>query len=105
MLRSVFEASLTTFWAASSQLVGDSDRISITLTIFAIVVLLFLYRVLRATRLLQIPRSPQGRPFFTGSHWSTRHRLRLPRCLSIRFPALRRIFLFPCPFPSRPTAA
>src|SRR6266536_1620174 len=43
MLRSVFDASLTTFCAASSQFFGDSDITSITLTIFAMdVILLFL---------------------------------------------------------------
>jgi hypothetical protein len=36
MLRNVLEASLATFWAASSQLFGDSDITSMTLTIFAI---------------------------------------------------------------------
>jgi len=35
-LRNVLEASLATFWAASSQLFGDSDITSMTLTIFAI---------------------------------------------------------------------
>src|SRR5437879_12266678 len=41
MLRNVLEASLATFWAASSQLFDDSDITSMTLTIFAITLVPF----------------------------------------------------------------
>ena len=40
-LRNVLEASLATFWAASSQLFDDSDITSMTLTIFAITLVPF----------------------------------------------------------------
>src|SRR5947207_15719645 len=41
MLRNVFEASATTFCAASSQLFGDSESISITFTIFGMSLISF----------------------------------------------------------------
>src|SRR5438105_5774692 len=44
MLRNVLEASLTTFCAASSQLFGDSESISITFTIFGMSLISFPFR-------------------------------------------------------------
>src|SRR5437868_13215391 len=41
MLRNVLEASATTFCAASSQLFGDSESISITFTIFGMSLISF----------------------------------------------------------------